>query len=204
MRMAFFFDQSRCMACNACTVACKDYYDVNPGWARYRKQTTTYQNDGQGFFYTLVMSCNHCQDPACLASCGAGAIIKRADGIVYIDRKKCQSLKSCIDACPFNEPCIADDRQEPNKNDKWITAHPMQKCNMCKELLDKGEQPVCVRACPMRAIEVGDYDELMRTHDGAEQMNFSKFPYAYVNSQTDTNPSLIIKPRKKLVIDGSI
>lgn len=204
MRAAFFFDQSRCMGCNACTVACKDYYNVNPGRARYRKQTTTYMNDDMGFFYNLVQSCNHCKEPACLSACGAGAIKKRADGIVYVDRTKCQSLQTCIAACPFNEPSIADDRQEPDMSDKWITRHPMQKCNMCMELIDKGEQPVCVRACPMRAIEVGDYDELMRTHQGAEQLSFDKHPYAYVNNQTQTNPSLIIKPRKKLEVKGSI
>jgi anaerobic dimethyl sulfoxide reductase subunit B (iron-sulfur subunit) len=136
--------------------------------------------------------------------CSAGAIKKRDDGIVYVDRGKCQSLKSCITACPFAGPGIADDRQEPIKNDKWIKNHPMQKCNMCMELIDKGEQPVCVRACPMRAIEVGDYDELIRKHNGAEQLSYDKHPYAYINNKTYTNPSFIIKPRKKLIVEGSV
>lgn len=202
MRMAFYFDQTRCMGCNSCTVACKDWYNVNPGPVRYRKQFTYESEDGVGFL-SLVMSCNHCEEPACKKACSSGAITKRPDGIVVVDRTKCQDLRSCITACPFGEPGIADDRQEPTTEDTWRVAHPMQKCNMCVDLQDKGEKPVCVRACPAHAIEVGDYDELLRTHAGAVPLTYDKFPYAWINN-TDktTGPSLIIKPRKTLEVYG--
>lgn len=202
MRMAFYFDQSRCMGCNSCTVACKDWYNVNPGPVRYRKHNT-YETDGAGAFYSFVMSCNHCENPACMAACGAGAITKRSDGIVTVDRSKCQDLRACITACPFSEPGIADDKQEPLSQDTWKVSHPMQKCNMCVELQDKGELPICVRACPAHAIEVGDYDELMRNHPGAEGLTIDKYPYAWTNNgDTSTGPSLIVKPRKSLTISG--
>ncbi len=204
MRMAFFFDQSRCMGCNACTVACKDYYDVNPGPVAYRRQHTHEDMTGYGKFYSLVMSCNHCEKPACMAACAAGAISKRSDGIVVVDRKKCLELRACIDACPFAEPGIADDRQEPLSKETWQVKHPMQKCNLCVTLLDKGEKTVCERACPAHAIEVGDYDALMRKHADAEQVNVAKYPYAYVpgNPNADIGPSLLIKPRKPFIISG--
>lgn len=204
MRMAFFFDESRCMGCKTCTVACKDYYNVNPGPVGYRKQDTYELDDGVGGFYSFVMSCNHCEDPACLKACGALAITKRPDGVVVVDRNKCQGLKACITACPFSEPGISDDRQEPDYSDKWLVRHPMQKCNMCAELLDKGELPVCVRACPAHAIEVGDYDVLLRNHPGAEPLTLDKFPYAYTNNKdTSTGPSMLVKPRKSLKIIGN-
>ena len=208
-RMAFYFDQTKCMGCSTCAVACKDYYNVNPGAVAYRKQdifekvSFDDKGAGTGGFYSLSISCNHCETPACKAACGAGAITKRADGIVVIDRDKCQQLKSCITACPFAEPAIADDRQEPNRKDTWRVEikHPMQKCNMCAGLLDKGELPVCVRACPNYALEVGDYDELMAKHDGAVQITPDKFPYAYVNNRTNTGPSFLIKPKDDVKID---
>ncbi len=203
MRMAFYFDQSRCMACNACTVACKDYYNTNPGQVRWRRQATHEQDGSAGVFYSLVMACNHCENPACQTACAAGAISKRADGIVYVDRTKCRSYKACITACPFAEPQIADDKQEPDFSDKWAVRHPMQKCGLCMELLDKGENPVCMRACPAHAIQVGDYDELLRDNPGAKQVNPTDFPYAYENNTNDTGPSLIIKPRKPLTITGN-
>lgn len=197
MRLAFFFDQSRCMSCNTCTVACKDYYNVNPGPVRYRKQGVA--ETGGGFF-PLSMSCNHCETPACKSACGAGAITKRADGVVIVDRNKCQSLKSCITACPFAEPGIADDRQESTVGVKWTVKHPMQKCSMCAELQDKGELPVCVRACPAHALAIGDYDELIRTYAGAVPLDPASFPYAYVNNTNATGPSFLIRPKKTLTV----
>jgi Fe-S-cluster-containing dehydrogenase component len=71
---------------------------------------------------------------------------------------------------------------------------------MCADLMDKGESPICVRACPMHAIEVGDFSELKRNHPGAEELSFEKYPYAYANQvspNTSTGPSLLIKPRKR-------
>ncbi len=200
MRMAFFFNQTRCMGCSTCTVACKDYYNTNPGPVSWRKQEIYEVDDSEGLFYSLSMSCNHCETPACKAACGAGAITKRNDGIVLVDRTKCQELRACISACPFAEPQIADDRQEPKTNDTWIVNHPMQKCTMCAALQDKGEQPVCVRACPSRAIEVGDYDELMAKHADAVQITPVNAPYAYANNTNNTGPSFLIKPRRKMTM----
>lgn len=205
MRMAFFFDQSRCMGCNSCTVACKDYYDVNPGPVSYRKQWTHENLTMEGKFYSLVMSCNHCETPACMAACGAGAITKRNDGIVLVNRDKCQELKSCVTACPFAAPGIADSQQEHSGQDSWIVDHPMQKCSLCATLLDKDEQTVCMRACPVHAIDVGDYGELLRRYAGAMPLSIDKFPYAYegTNPNTNTGPSLLIKPRKAFEIHGN-
>ncbi len=201
-RYAFFFDQTRCKACNACTVACKDYYDVNPGKVAYRRHWT-HETDGAGAFYSFVQACNHCEKPACVGACGLGAISKRSDGIVTVDRNKCQDLKACISACPFAQPGIADDKQEPVSKETWQIKHPMQKCNMCVELQDKGEETICVRACPVHAIYVGDYDEIMRKYPDAEQITPAKYPYAYENNTNDTGPSLLVRPRKALKISGN-
>jgi anaerobic dimethyl sulfoxide reductase subunit B (iron-sulfur subunit) len=57
----------------------------------------------------------------------------------------------------------------------------------------------------VRAIEIGDYDDLLRKHPGSKVLNSREFPYAYVNNTNDTGPSLIIKPRKALSIpSGSL
>lgn len=206
MRRAFVFDQEKCMGCNTCTVSCKDWNQVNPGPVRWRVQET-HETDNAPYFLPLAMSCNHCEDPACKAACPSGAIIKReSDGVVYVDRDKCLSLLSCVNACPFAEPKIADDMQEPEQYKGWVVKHPMQKCDFCLERVDSGKKPVCVSSCPAHALEAGDYDYLIEKY-GAKtppvtlvQLNPGDFPYAYVNNTNDTGPSFLIKPRKALDI----
>ena len=89
MRFAFYFDQTRCMSCNSCSVSCKDWNQVNPGPVRWRKVNTYKADGGPIAMFNLAMSCNHCEEPACLAACSQNAIIKKDNGIVYVDRSKC-------------------------------------------------------------------------------------------------------------------
>ena len=197
MRYAFYLDQTRCMCCNACTVACKDWNQVNPGPVRWRKADTYELNDS---FFPFSMSCNHCEEPACQAACTAGAIEKTETGIVYVDKEKCQGIQACITACPFAAPHIADDKQEPEKKSAWIINHPMQKCDMCMERVNKAQRPVCVAACPAHALDFGDYDMLRSKYADAEPLNPTKYPYAYANNTTETGPSYLIKPRLPLTV----
>ena len=201
MRRAFVFDQEKCMGCNTCTVACKDWNQVRPGPVRWRIQNT-HESNMAPYFFPLAMSCNHCENPACVTACGAGAITKRPnDGVVYVDRDKCIGLTSCISACPFAEPKIADSIQEPQRYEGWQIDHPMQKCDFCMERVDKGQNPVCVDSCPAHALEMGDYDYLIAKYAAKTpsvtlvQLSQTDFPYAYANNTTDTGPSLLIKKR---------
>ncbi len=200
MQYGFFFDETKCLGCNVCTVACKDYNQVNPGPVRWRRQDYNKRTDGSGepVIHSFAMSCNHCDSPACVTACGAGAVKKYDNGLVLVDRTKCQSLKACITACPFAAPHIADDLQEPGRHKDWITAHPMQKCKGCWELLEKSEMPVCVSGCPVSAIEFGEVGELQRKHMDAVRINKENFPYAYRNNNApdSTSPNLFVKRRE--------
>ena len=198
MRYAFYFDQTRCMSCNSCSVSCKDWNQVNPGPVRWRK-VATYKNNGPVALFNLAMSCNHCENPACMRACFYGAIKKRADGIVYVDRDLCQGLQACIQACPFAATHIAEDKQEPEQKETWAIAHPMQKCDMCMTRVDNGEQPVCVAACNGHALDFGDYEALRIKYPDAVQLNSGDFPYAYANNTTETGPSMLIKKRTNIV-----
>ena len=110
MQYGFVFDQSRCMGCNACTVACKDWNQVKPGLVRWRKHKG-HEKTNEGYdvisqtsaletVENLVMSCNHCDRPACIKSCSSNAISKDPNtGIVSIDREKmpwCISMRDCM------------------------------------------------------------------------------------------------------------
>ena len=59
--------------------------------------------------------------------------------------------------CPYGAPQFDED------------ANMIVKCDACKALREDGRNPVCVDACPMRAIEFGDVDELRAAHGDADE-----------------------------------
>ena len=129
-------------------------------------------------YYHYSASCNHCAVPACLASCPEEAISKDPEnGIVTIDAKLCTGCNLCVEACPYHIPQVIAS--------KSIVA----KCDFCKDLLAKGENPVCVDSCPQLALEWGDIDALKAKHSGAT----SDLPI--LPDSTMTYPSTIIDPR---------
>jgi anaerobic dimethyl sulfoxide reductase subunit B (iron-sulfur subunit) len=98
----------------------------------------------------VPVSCNHCRTPACAEACSEGAIVKRkADGIVVIDAGKCSVCHACEDACPYGAIQFGAD------GDTIV-----EKCNFCLDRLENGETPVCVSACPMRALDYGLIEDL--------------------------------------------
>ena len=44
---------------------------------------------------------------------------------------------------------------------------PCGTCDTCRALREAGHEPVCVEACPMRAIEFSEMDDLRATHPDA-------------------------------------
>ncbi len=56
------------------------------------------------FMMYLPRLCEHCLNPACVATCPSGAIYKREeDGIVLIDQDKCRGWRMCITGCPYKK-----------------------------------------------------------------------------------------------------
>ena len=73
----FFFDQGRCYGCKACSVACKDWYDIAPGpekWMSvYMWEKDVFPNTSIGI---LAFNCGHCDNPVCVEACEHDAISK--------------------------------------------------------------------------------------------------------------------------------
>lgn len=149
----FHFDMNRCYACQACSVACKDWNTLEPG---AEKWMCVYEWE-TGFFpnlriNALAFPCAHCEDPACQKACSKGAIYKENDfGAVLVDQDKCVGCRDCYTACPYGAPKFAS-----NKDDE-----KMSKCTMCIDRLDEGKQPLCALSCPLRAFDFGPLDELI-------------------------------------------
>jgi anaerobic dimethyl sulfoxide reductase subunit B (iron-sulfur subunit) len=178
----FFFDQSRCYGCQACSVACKDWNDIAPGpekWMSvYEWETGTFPNVRINL---LAFSCGHCAEPRCMSACEQGAISKEDTyGAVIVDTDKCQGDRKCFSACPYGTPRFADD--EPGTK--------MSKCTMCIDRLEAGDKPICVLSCPMRAFDFGPLEELTAKYGELRQL--SEMPDASL-----TTPSYIFKPHRE-------
>ena len=183
MQMGFYFDQSRCVGCYACSVACKDWHDIAAGPVQWRKvkgrERGTYPDV---FLSYLSLSCNHCERPACAKACPAGAITKRAeDGIVVVRRDLCLGNAACDmlckKACPYSAPQFGEEE-----------GAKMQMCTFCLDRLLVHKKPVCVEACPMRALDAGPIHELQKQYGSIRETEG-------FTCSTITGPSIIFKPR---------
>ena len=172
MSLGFYVDVQRCIGCRTCQVACKDRHNLQAAGPRTRRvgsfECGTYPEVGM---FHLTVSCNHCDDPACVAGCPTGAMFKSDDGTVD---DRCVVCRNCMITCPYGAPQFDEDE------------NMIVKCDACKALREDGRNPVCVDACPMRAIEFGDADELRAKHGDA----VSELPV--LPSAATTQPNLLL------------
>jgi len=180
----FYIDQSNCMGCFTCQVACKDKNDLEVGqtWRKVKEFTggDTVEENGvyksNVYGYWISLSCNHCAKPACVEKCPAGALYKREeDGIVLVDKEKCIGCGTCTHVCPYEAPVLIDKKST--------------KCNFCLDLLQEGKNPACVDACLMRVLKYGPLEELQQKYGTVAEVK--GIPAASV-----TTPSLVITPHK--------
>jgi nitrate reductase / nitrite oxidoreductase, beta subunit len=98
----------------------------------------------QTFMFYLPRICEHCLNPACMASCPSGAIYKRSeDGIVLVDQDRCRGWRQCITGCPYKKIYF---------NHKSGKA---EKCTFCYPRIEVGLPTVCSETCVGRLRYLG-------------------------------------------------
>jgi Fe-S-cluster-containing dehydrogenase component len=173
-QLGWLIDLDKCTGCDTCSIACKSENNtrplsspmpskngrgVLPDHVSYRwvvkKEEGVYPNPSLTF---VTSACNHCEHPACQASCPVSnvndpsnennAIFKRAsDGIVLINQEVCIGCKNCTQSCPYGAP------QFNSQTEK------VEKCTFCIHRLEAGFLPACVTTCVGNALHlVEDFD----------------------------------------------
>ncbi|MEG0417987.1 4Fe-4S dicluster domain-containing protein [Gordonibacter sp.] len=176
--LGFYFNQENCIGCRACQVACVDRNDLAVGHLYRRVSSFETGKYPEARVYHYSAACNHCEKPACAANCPSGALQKADDGTVQRDKEVCIGCGTCVESCPYEVPILLEDQ------------HISGKCDSCKAFRDQGANPVCVDACPMRALDFGDLDELAAKHGGDLVSALPILP-----SPDETVPSLLVAPR---------
>src|SRR3990172_7966662 len=96
------------------------------------------------FCFYLPRICNHCLNPACVASCPSGAIYKRGeDGVVLINQSVCRGWRMCVTACPYKKTYY-----------NWSTGKS-EKCILCYPRIEAGHAPACMHSCVGRIRYLG-------------------------------------------------
>jgi len=188
-QLAFYFEQKHCTGCYTCQIACKDknnlevgeqfrkVYEITGG--NYIKKGNAIMQDIYAFW--ISVSCNHCIDPVCVKKCPTGALKKRLeDGIVVVDKYKCIGCSSCVKSCPY-------EAIQYDSNNKKVS-----KCDFCLDLIESGKDPVCVSACPMRALDYGDIEVLQEKYGNISETEG-------LPSSNITKPALVITPHKNAI-----
>ncbi|MBS1943229.1 MAG: nitrate reductase subunit beta [Bacteroidetes bacterium] len=117
--------------------------DVNFKSLTEAEQESLFQLEQMTMFY-LPRICNHCLNPACVASCPSGAIYKRGeDGIVLINQERCRAWRMCVTACPYKKSYY-----------NWNTGKS-EKCILCYPRLESGQAPACMHSCVGRIRYLG-------------------------------------------------
>lgn len=142
---AMLVDTRRCIACQACTMACS-MENASPE-GQFRTVVATYAvstPEGKTGLSVLPRLCNHCEEPPCIPVCPVGATFKRKDGVVLVDGDRCVGCAYCVQACPYDARFI---NHHTGKADK---------CTFCSHRLEAGLLPACVETCVGGARIFGD------------------------------------------------
>jgi anaerobic dimethyl sulfoxide reductase subunit B (iron-sulfur subunit) len=118
-----------------------------------------------------------------MLACPVNAITKRKeDGIVVVNSDKCLGKSSCKmlckRACPYGAPQFGEGDDAK-----------MEKCDLCLRRLMENKKPICVEACPMRALDAGPLDDLKARYGSINETE--GFVY-FANIE----PHIIFRPKR--------
>lgn len=164
---AMIQDNTRCIGCRACMVACKQWnglegddteFFAGPGYQNprdldpnnYTLITFSEKVEREQWVFGRLL-CMHCDEPACAAVCPTKALKKTPEGPVEFTEWRCIGCRYCMQACPFIVPKYDYDSFFPK----------IHKCTFCGDRLKEGLEPACAKVCPTDAITFGDKAEMI-------------------------------------------
>lgn len=172
---AILVDTTRCTACRACQVACKQWnqnsfekttnkgsFENPPSLGRntwMRILFNEHYSGGKMRWLFTKHQCMHCSDAACVEACPSGAtqykMTTLSDGsevkTVATDRRTCVGCNYCRVACPFDVPGYGE-------KEKGV-----YRCTLCVDRVTNAQKgyeiPACVKVCAPGTLSFGNWSE---------------------------------------------
>ena len=167
VKKLLLIDIDQCVRCHACELACKQENNLNVGPRWIQVATIGPRKVNKALHMDFVpLLCLHCDDPPCAHFCPTGAIIKRGDGVVLIDKSACNGCKLCIIGCPYGAIYWDEELGVAGK------------CNLCADRIDYGLEPSCVQHCIGGALQFVTEEELAGITQNQHNVRIGKVCYA--------------------------
>jgi len=202
MAKAMLYDSSRCIACRGCQMACKQWWELpavatgnrgtyeNPPnlgpetWNKIRFREI--EKAGTTRWVFTRHACMHCTDAVCVWVCPSYARTYSPEGYVMIDRERCIGCGRCEEYCPFEVPRVGPHDVTPRISIQLYTPRNVaHKCEWCKDRLESGLTPACVKSCPSGALQFGERaDMLQRGRDRVDALK-ATFPEASLYGESE-------------------
>ena len=150
-------DEEKCKACNKCVDICPRHIIALEPYKTKRHVTIPCSSHDKGVDARKVCDngCIGCS--LCAKSCPKEAITM-VNNLAVIDYEKCIGCRMCMAACPYNarvfnwnEPVRDPDFNYGDKDVPVRGKGVVEKCTLCKERTDRGDEPMCVRCCLSKA-----------------------------------------------------
>jgi carbon-monoxide dehydrogenase iron sulfur subunit len=152
MRKVVVVNVERCLGCRSCQIACAVAHSrsktlIGALGEEPRPVSRVAVEAVAGL--AVPLQCRHCEEAPCVAVCPTGAIHRPTpEGPVLIEPQRCIGCHFCLVVCPFGVISVSRD------------GRAMIKCDLCVDRLARGEEPACVEACPVRALEYRQPEEV--------------------------------------------
>ena len=169
-QMTLCIDISKCTACRACQVACKNWNQLK---AEQTKNRGSHENppdlsantwnrivfmetrlaDGKIDWAFFNDRCRHCDDPPCMEGAESlpEAIVRDDSGaVIFTEKTKELDFDDVASYCPYGIP---------RKDD---VSGRIVKCTLCVDRITHGLKPACVQACSTGSLNFGPRKEMLR------------------------------------------
>ena len=161
-RWGLLIDANKCaIGCDDCVKACNTENGLGeihgPATDAQWIRKVSLRNKSTGRELSLPMMCQHCEHPPCVDVCPTGASMKRADGIVLVDKHICIGCRYCMMACPYKARNFVHETLTDQVPDVPRGKGTVESCTLCVHKIDRGDgTTACAEACKHNAIVFGD------------------------------------------------